>query len=439
MTRKIISFLLFCFVTITHAAPDIQKWETSNGAVALFVAAPELPMVDIRVVFDAGSARDGDKWGIAALTNAVVAEGAGGMSAEQISEKFDDVGAILGSGSLRDMAFVSVRTITEKKNYDTALEGLATVITKPDFPQAAFERQKRRTLIGLQQKKQSPSAIAEEAFYKALYGDHPYAHPPSGDEESVGQITREDLVAFYNKWYTAKNATIAIVGDLTFEQAKQAAEKVIGELPSGEPAPCLPPVKDLEKEKVIRIHHPSSQTTVLIGQPGMKRGDPDYFALYVGNHSLGGSGLVSRLSNEVREKRGLSYSVYSYFLPMREKGPWMAGMQTRNEKVEEGLKVMRETIRTYIDQGQTEEEFAASVKNITGGFPLRIDNNSKIVEYLSMIGFYGLPLDYLDTFIDKIKALTVDQTREAMKRRLHPDKMVTVVVGGSVEKTLAGQ
>jgi zinc protease len=431
---KIFSLLLLCLATVAQAGPTIQTWETSNGALVYFVPAPELPMVDIRVVFDAGSARDGEKWGLAAMTSALLTEGADGLSAEQISEHFEDVGARIASGSLRDMAYVELRTITEQKNYETALDGMAKVITKPDFPQTAFERQKKRTLIGLQQKKQSPSSIAQDAFYEAVYGGHPYAHPSEGNEETVSRITRDDLLAFYKEWFVAKNAIIAIVGDLDTEQARQAAEKVIGQLPAGKPAPCLPQVEDLKEEKTIRIHHPSSQTTIYVGQPGMKRGDPDYYALYVGNHSLGGSGLVSRLSEEIREKRGLSYSVYSYFLPMREKGPFMSGMQTRNDQAEEGLKVLKETIRTYINEGQTEKDFTASVKNITGGFPLRIDNNSKIVEYLSMIGFYNLPLDYLDSFISKIESLTIDQTREAMKRRLNPDKMVTVIVGGSVEK-----
>ena len=435
---KIISLVLLCLSITVQAGPAIQTWETSNGAMVYFVPAPELPMADIRVVFDAGSAREGKKWGLAAMTSALLTEGADGLSAEQISEHFEDVGAQIGSGSLRDMAYVEVRTITEQKNFATALDGLAKVITKPDFPQAAFERQKKRTLIGLQQKKQSPSSIAQDAFYNAVYGDHPYAHPSEGNEQTVSQITRDDLTAFYKKWFTAKNAIVAIVGDLNTEQAKQAAEKVIGQLPVGKAAPCLPQVQDLTEEKTVRIYHPSSQTTIYVGQPGMKRGDPDYYALYVGNHSLGGSGLVSRLSDEVRERRGLSYSVYSYFLPMREKGPFMSGMQTRNDQVEEGLNVLKETISRYINEGQTEKEFTASVKNITGGFPLRIDNNRKIVEYLSMIGFYNLPLDYLDTFISKVESLTIDQTREAMKRRLDPNKMVTVIVGGSVEKNKEG-
>ena len=166
-----------------------------------------------------------------------------------------------------------------------------------------------------------------------------------------------------------------------------------------------------------------------MGQPGMQRGDPDYFVLYVGNHILGGSGLVSQLSEEVREKRGLSYSVYSYFSPMRRNGPFLVGAQTQNSKVQQAIDVMRATLRNYIDQGPTQDELDAAKQNITGGFPLRISSNSRIVEYLAMMGFYRLPLDYLDRFVERVNAVTREQIHEAFQRRLNLDRFVTVVVG----------
>jgi zinc protease len=161
----------------------------------------------------------------------------------------------------------------------------------------------------------------------------------------------------------------------------------------------------------------------------MSRDDPEYYPLYVGNHILGGSGLVSRISEEVREKRGLSYSAYSYFIPMRYKGPYTLGLQTRNEQTQEAISVMRKTLQDFIDDGPTEKELKASKQNITGGFPLRISSNGKIADNLSSIGFYNLPLDYLDTFNDHVDAVTVEQIKAAFKNRVHPDKMVTVTVG----------
>ncbi|HEC18260.1 MAG TPA: insulinase family protein, partial [Gammaproteobacteria bacterium] len=182
----------------------------------------------------------------------------------------------------------------------------------------------------------------------------------------------------------------------------------------------------------IRIPHPSAQTHILVGQPGMRRGDPDYFPLYVGNHMLGGSGLVARLAEEIREQRGLAYSTYSYFLPMRKKGPYTFGLQTKNESAEEALAVLRDTITRFIKEGPTAEELEASKKNITGGFPLRISSNKKIIDYIGMIGFYQLPMDYLDTFNERVMAVTLDDIKQAFQKRIHPDKMVTVMVGGSV-------
>ena len=227
----------------------------------------------------------------------------------------------------------------------------------------------------------------------------------------------------------AKNATIAIVGDLTKAQAKKMVEKLLKELPAGEKPPPIPTVQLLEKAVMVKIDHPSTQTHILVGQTGIKRGDKDYFPLYVGNHVLGGGGMVSRLFAEIREKRGLSYAANSYFSPMREKGTFTASLQTRTDQTEEALAVLQEHLQRFIDNGPTEAELEASKKNITGGFPLRLASNSKIIGYIGMIGFYGLPNDYLETFNASVNAVTVDQIKDAFKRRLSPDKFVTVMVG----------
>jgi zinc protease len=181
---------------------------------------------------------------------------------------------------------------------------------------------------------------------------------------------------------------------------------------------------------VQRIDFPSSQTHVYLGQPGMRRGDPDYFPLYVGNHILGGSGLVSLLMHEVREKRGLSYSTYSYFAPMAVRGPMIMGLQTKNDQAEEARGVLLDTLQRFIDEGPTDDELDAALKNITGGFPLRIDSNSDVVSYLSVIGFYDLPLDYLDRFTDRVSSVTKEQIRDAYRRRVHPQRLAMVLVGG---------
>jgi len=419
--------------TAAFAGLQIQHWTTGNGARVYFVPAPELPMIDLRVTFDAGAARDGTDGGVALLTNALLSEGAGGLDANQISERFESVGARFSNSAHRDMATIGLRSLSDGQYLAPALETLTAIISQPEFPKDAFKRERSRMLIGLQQRKQSPGALADEAFYKAVYGAHPYAGQPSGTEKTVKALTAEKLRAFYQQYYVGRNAVIAIVGDLDRSAAETLAERIIGKLPAGKPAAELPAVKDLAEAVEINIEHPSMQTHILLGAAGMKRGDPDYFPLYVGNHILGGSGLVARLSKEIREKRGLAYSSYSYFRPMRKKGPYTLGAQTRNASAGETLAVMRETLATFVTEGPSAEELEAAKKNITGGFPLRISSNKKIIDYIGMIGFYDLPLDYLDTFNAKVEAVTVADIKDAFQRRIHPDKMVIVTVGGKAD------
>jgi len=426
---KPILLLVALWSTSAVAIPEIQHWQTDNGARVYFVPASELPMVDVRVVFNAGAARDGDEPGRALLTNALLAEGAGGLNADALARGFDEVGANFSTNSLRDMAIASLRTLAEPDLMAQALENFALVLSQPTFPEEAIERERRRVLVALQNQKQSPGDIVEEAFYEAIYGEHPYATPPVGTEASVKALDRQDLLEHYRRYYVGANAVVAIVGDLDREEAERVAEQVIGGLPAGEPAEPLPPVEPLEEAKRISIEHPSSQTHIRMGQPGMKRGDPDYFPLYVGNHVLGGGGLVSRISEEIREKRGLAYSAYSYFSPMNALGPFSVGMQTANRNSDEALKVLRETLEGFVDNGPDEGQLKASKRNITGGFPLRIDSNSDIVQYLSVIGFYDLPLDHLQTFNDRVGAVTVEDVKDAFRRRVDPDRMVTVTVG----------
>ena len=409
----------------------IEHWTTSTGARVYYVNAPELPMLDVRVVFDAGSARDGDRPGLALLTNSLLEQGAGDLDADAIAERMEGLGAQMGSGSARDMAWLTLRSLNDPELMEPALDLFARVLTRPRFVAADVERERQRLLVGLRHQEQRPGEVASRAFYRALYGEHPYASPEVGSPESVRVLQAEHLRAFHRQFYVGRNAVVALVGDLDRAAAERIAEQLTGDLAPGAPAAPLPPVMDLKTPVTERIRMSASQSHVLLGVPGKQRDDPDYFTLFVGNHVLGGSGLVSRISDEVREKRGLSYSAYSYFLPMAERGPFQLGLQTRNEQVDEALQVLRDTLVEFRAEGPTEQELTAAKRNITGGFPLRIDSNRKIVEYIAMIGFYGLPLDYLDRFNAQVEAVTADQIREAFQRRVDPERMVTVVVGGA--------
>ena len=411
-------------------APVVMDWQTGGGSRVFFVESRELPMVDIRVLFDAGTLREAaGKNGLAVLVNSLLDEGAGGLDATAISFEFERLGARYSADSGYDYASVSLRSLSDPALLAPALVNLGRVIAEPAFPAKAVERQKQRLQLGIRRKQQVPAEIARDAYLAAIYQDHPYALPSEGTLESVAQLSRQDIVDFHRDFYGAGNARLVIVGDVSKEQAAELAEQLTGELPQGRELAPLPAVKRLEQDREIRIEHPSSQVHILLGQPGIKRGDPDYFPLYVGNHILGGGGFVSRLYEEVREKRGLSYGAYSYFSPRRGLGPFTASLQTRADQQAQALQVMRETIRTFIDKGPTPEELEAAQQNISGGFALRLDSNSKILGYIAMIGFYDLPLNYLDTFIDKVNALTIEEIRDAFKRRLHPERFVTVLVG----------
>ena len=429
MRISIIFFFIIFYANTVLASPNIEYWITSTGAEVYYVHAPELPMVDIQIVFDAGSSRDEDALGIAMLTNSLLADGANGDDADKISNDFESLGAIYAADIGYDSASLQLRSLTESELLKSAIANLKKVLSAPDFPTDALERRQSQMLIGIKAKQQSPAAIAKDAFMKATYQSHPYAKPSEGTETSVKAIKRKDIVSFYKKHYTAKNSMIAIVGAVSHELAKQISEDISAGFQDGEKASSIRAVENLEEPQSIFIEYPSAQTHILVGQPGMKRGDSDYFSLYVGNHILGGGGMVSRLFEEVREKRGLSYSAYSYFSPMLFKGPFTAGLQTKTDQVDEAISVLLENIKNYIEQGPTEEELIAAKKNITGGYPLRIDSNSKILNYVVVIGYYKLPLDYLETFNNNVEAVTIESIKDAFKRRLSPDKLVMVKVG----------
>ena len=352
-----------------HAVPTIQNWQSEQGANVYFVEAKELPIIDIQIIFDAGSARNGKKAGLAGLTNGLLDEGAGGLTADQINQGFDNLGANYGASAGYDSASISLRSLTDAAILEPALKNLARVLVKPDFPEDALARQKNRTLIGIRSKQQSPGALASDAFFEEVFKGHPYAVPSSGTEESINALVREDVVSFHKNYYVTKNATIAIVGDLTKTQAKAMVEKLLKELPAGKKPQPIPVVQVLEEAAVVQIDHPSTQTHILLGQTGLKRGDPDYFPLYVGNHVLGGGGMTSRLFAEIREKRGLSYGANSYFSPMRENGPFTASLQTRTDQTEEALAVLQEHLKIFIDNGPTAVEWRLQREISPGGFP----------------------------------------------------------------------
>lgn len=413
------------------AAVPIQHWTTPQGARVYFVENHDIPMLDVAVDFPAGSRFDSpEKNGLARLTHAMLDQGAGGMSDIRIAQRLADVGAVLDGTFDRDRAGVSLRTLSSQHERDAALDVLMTVLHKPMFPQAIAQRERARMIAGLREEESKPGEVAEKAFYRALYGNRGYGLNESGTPESLMKLNRKDLQDWYKMRYRAGDAVISLIGDMTHGEAEKLANDIAAGLPRGSAAQQAVAAADAVTSSEKRIVHPSTQSHVLMGLIGMARNDPDYFPLYVGNHVLGGGGFDSRMIGEVRQKRGYAYSAYSYFLPMAQPGPLLIGLQTKNSQADDALKVARETVSTFVAEGPTDAELTQAKNNLIGGFPLRIDSNKEVLEYLRAIGFYRLPLSYLDDWVKNVEMVTLERIRDAFKRKVDPAKLSVVVVGG---------
>ena len=432
-----IAMLLTATAVPAWAILPIQTWQTAGGARVYFVENHDLPILDVSVEFAAGAGYDrAEKAGVAAMTNRLMNAGADGMDENDIARRIADVGAQLGRRFETDRAGYGLRTLSSARERNQALDVMTRVLRSPSFPQQVLEREKVRVIATLKESDTKPDSIASRAFYRLVYRDHPYGLRASGEVDTVGKITRADLEQFYRGHYAAPYAVVAMIGDVTRGEAEAIADQLARGLPAATGAePSLPPVTALAAGAVRMIGHEATQAHIMIGAPGISRDDPDYFPMFVGNYILGGGGFASRILEEVRQKRGLAYSAYSYFSPQKREGPFLIGLQTQRDQAGEALEVVRRTLRDFVSGGPTEQELRAAKLNIIGGFPLRIDSNRKIHEYLAVIGFYRLPLSYLEDFVGNVERVTVAAIREAFARRIDPERMVTVVVGPEIPKS----
>lgn len=424
-------FLVASFLSVSQAFAgiEIQSWQTKEGARVMFVESNQLPILDVQITFDAGSARDGEYWGLASFTSDLFGVETQRHNEDEFSEAFNALGAQFSSSVNRDSATVSLRTLTRPEIQSKAISLVEEALAEAKFEQAIFNRERQRLLTGLKQKAVKPQVIASELLWQNIYGDHPYAHPVEGDEQTLPKLTLSQIQQFYQAHYTAKNAVIAIVGKVSKAEAQKIAGRLSSAMPTSDKR--LEPIsapKALEKSVLAKQDFSSTQTYYHLAQLGIERGNRDYVPLFVGNHLFGGSGFGSYLMEEVREKRGLVYSVYSYFAPMKQSGPFIIGLSTKNSSALEAQKVVEETLENFLNDFD-EEKFQATKDNLIGGWPLRFDANSKIIGYLSMIGFYDLPMDYLDWFPKAVEKVTKEDVLNAWRKHIHPQKMLTVMVG----------
>ncbi|MFY7698562.1 MAG: M16 family metallopeptidase [Legionella sp.] len=434
MMNIIFSTMLLIFsVSIGYSAQLFkpQQWQTSRGAEVIYYPAMEVPMLDISIAFAAGSAFDGKHFGLSALTTRLLNQGNQGMSADIIAEQLAKTGAQYSSESNRDMSVFNLKTLTNPGALKQASDIFSTIINHPDFPQQAFIHEQNQQLTAIMREQEIPDEMATQLFSKALYGDHPYAHPINGTQESIKKIRISDVINFYKKFFVNRNAVIVIVGAIDEDTAHKLAEKLCGNLPTGEHAPNMSPAKPLNSSGTVEFNFPTTQTIIRLGQLGIDHKHPNYFPLQVGNYILGGGNLVSRLAQEVREKRGLTYGVYSQFYPMLTSGPFLISLSTRNKQKDMAIRIIRETLSNFMENNIDEQELLAAKQYLTGSFSLSLASNSSIANMLLKIAFYHLPSDFIDSYIKNINQVSAKDIKKAFQEQLNPKKLLQVTVGQS--------
>ena len=424
-------------LTSVQAALPIQQLDSYKGAKAYLVQTQSLPMLDIEISIDAGTRYDpASKAGLAIMTAELLDNGirsAGrNLTEAQIADEIADLGADIKIGVSGERAMILVRCLSRPDIRDRAIQLARLILSSPTYDSVIVNREKQRISAGLLEAETKPDFVLDRRFRKAVYGDYPLGNAVT--VKSIAGLSVSDLKQFHQQFYRSDRVIVSMVGDVSKSEAQEIMQTLVKDLPqTGSSIPPLPelarsPVENLS-EREITIPFDSQQAHIAMGMTAIARNNPDYFPLIVGNYALGGGGFVSRLMNEVREKRGLAYSVFSYFAPGQETGIFQAGLQTKNDQASMALDVMTETISQFIAKGPTQSELDAAKANLINGFPLRIDNNRKLLDNVSSIAWNGLPLNTLDTWTEQVNAVTREQVESAFQKYLAMDRMKIVVLG----------
>lgn len=427
--NRFIFFILFCSTQCFGFSLAFQKWQTINGASVIYYPTKEVPMLDIYIAFRAGSAYDGKYFGLSTLTTELLNQGNGNLNANQISEKLADSGAQYSVETSRNLAVIHLRTLSENNALESATNLLSMIINKPYFPQDAFYRERNQLLTVIAHSKDSPDEIANQTFFQQLYQDHPYAHPVNGTTESVRAIQPWQTRNFYKQYFNAENATLVMVGNIQPTEAHTIADKLVGSLPKGNPAPTISAPLPRNQAIHTKIPFPATQTAIRMGQLGINHQSPQYFPLMVANYILGGSSIVSELGQAIREKRGLSYNVNSELLPMPGAGPFIISLSTSNHQAQKAIQITEETLKNYVSNGPTEKELQAAKQYLTGSFALSLASNNNIALMLLRLEVYHLPDNFLDTYTARIEHVTQQDIKKAMQDIIRPENLLTVEVG----------
>ncbi len=431
-------------LNVAWAGIPIEHWTQASGVQVFLVSSPVLPMLDVQIDFDAGSRRDPSaQAGLASVSAAMSGKGVladaltqqPALDENALGAAWADLGASFGASASADRLSFSLRSLTYPDLLAQATQLAARQLGAPAFPAAIWQRERESLSAALKEADTRPATLAARAFNNAVYGAHPYGQEMT--PATLARINVADMQAFYRTLLPCR-AKVTLVGAVQRAQADALVTQLFSRLTPGSSnagaCPTLAPVPEvaaLTQPLEQHLAFDSAQAHVLLGQPGFKRADADYFALTVGNYILGGGGFVSRLTQEVREQRGLSYSVYSYFAPGLHAGAFTVGLQTRPDQAAQAVQVVRDVVRRFVATGPTEAELQAAKDHLMGSFALRVDSNRKLLDNVANMAWNDLPLDYLDHWTQQIDKVTTRDIQAALARKLQPDTMVTVILGGA--------
>jgi zinc protease len=422
------AFLQCAFVVTAGAGSAPVRSVLNSGIVLLTSEQRALPMVSVELLVHAGSRYDiPEQEGLANLTARLLTYGTERRSALEISEILDFIGASLSTDCGEDLASVSLTIL--KKDLPVGLELLAEILTQASFPQDEIERRKQAVIASIKASEENPGDIAQKSFQRALYPNSPFGRPVEGTEASVKAIPRESLTGFHGRYYRPNRTILAVVGDIAHDEIVKAVEHAFRGWAKGEPpaAPLVPSV--IGSEQTIRVNRDLTQANIILGQAGIARENPDYYAVQVMNYILGGGGFSSRVMDSIRNERGLAYSVYSYFNAEKGRGSFQLVMQTKNDSAQEAIRVATEEVRRIREKPVTEQELNDAKDYLIGSFPLRFDTNRKVANFVALVEFYGLGLDYRERYPDFIRKVTREDVLRVAKQYLYPEKLITVIVG----------
>jgi zinc protease len=431
----ILVFLLFCLCVQSNpvsAMPPVQRTVLPNQLTLLFSEENSLPFITIQLLIDSGSRRDpSGEEGLSYLTARGLLLGTSRRTVTAIHEELDFMGASLSSSSNRDYAVLSLQVL--KKDLEKGWDLFMDVLTQPAFPDEEIKREVEKALAAIQSAEDQPEEVAEKEFQKTLFPKNPYGHPVEGTKESLPRITREAMVRFYLTYYHPNKAILTVVGDISAEEIKTKLLPTLAKWPKAEIPEISFKTSFTGEAKTVKIDRGITQANMILGHIGVSRDNPDYYALTVMNYILGGGGFTSRLVQEIRNKRGLAYSVASFFDPGKYPGSFQIVLQTKNSSAREAIALSFQEMERIRKELVSEKELEGAKKYLIGSFPMRLNTQGKLVNFLAQVEYYGLGLDYPEKYPSLIQSITREEVLRVAKKYLHPKNHILVIVANLKE------